>query len=96
LPSEVLFGVFEARRKPNRPSLVYCGDDEGAKQVAATLIRDVGFDPVDAGALRIARYMEPFSLLMGQLAYDGNAGPEVAYRFERFGAGIAGHASRDF
>ena len=61
VPSEVLFGVFEARRKANRPSLVYCGDDGGAKDVAATLIRDVGFEPVDAGPLRIARYMEPFT-----------------------------------
>jgi hypothetical protein len=85
VPSEVLFGVFEARRKANRPSLVYCGDDKGAKDVAATLIRDVGFDPVDAGRLRVARYMEPFSLLMGQLAYEGAGSPEVAYRFERFG-----------
>ena len=85
VPSEVLFGVFQARRKVNRPSLVYCGDDRGAKDVAATLIRDVGFDPVDAGPLRIARYMEPFSLLMGQLAYEGDGSPELAYRFERFG-----------
>jgi len=84
LPSEVLFGVFEARRKSNRPSLVYCGDDEGSKDIAARLIRDAGFDPVDAGPLRIARYMEPFALLMGQLAYEGSGGPEIAYRFERF------------
>lgn len=80
----MLFGVFEARRKATRPSLVYCGDDQGEKDVAATLIRDVGFDPVDAGPLRIARYMEPFSLLVGQLAYESEGGPEIAYRFERF------------
>jgi len=84
VPSEVLFGVFAAKRKAKRPSLVYCGDDQGAKDVAATLIRDVGFDPVDAGPLRIARYLEPFTLLMGQLAYEGEGGPELAYRFERF------------
>jgi predicted dinucleotide-binding enzyme len=84
VPSEVLFGVYEARRKAKRPSLVYCGDDARSKQVAADLIRDVGFDPVDAGPLRIARYTEPFGLLMGQLAYDGQGGPELAYRFERF------------
>jgi 8-hydroxy-5-deazaflavin:NADPH oxidoreductase len=83
VPSEVFFGVFRARRKANRPSMAYCGDDAGAKDVAATLIRDVGFEPVDAGPLRIARYMEPFALLMGQLAYDGDIGPELAYRFER-------------
>ncbi len=85
VPSEVLFSVFEARRKATRPALVYCGDHQGAKDVAATLIRDVGFDPVDAGPLRIARYTEPFSLLVAQLAYEGDAGPELAYRFERFG-----------
>jgi 8-hydroxy-5-deazaflavin:NADPH oxidoreductase len=65
--------------------MVYYGDDEDAKRVAATLIRDVGLDPVDAGALRVARYLEPFALLMGELAYEGEGGPELAYRFERFG-----------
>src|SRR5207302_4523939 len=48
VPSEVLFAVFEARNKAPRPGLVFCGDDKGAKEVAAKLIRDVGFDPVDA------------------------------------------------
>ena len=85
VPSEVLFDVFEARRRATKPSLVYCGDDASSKQVAAQLIRDVGFDPVDAGPLRIARYTEPFTLLIAQLAYEGDAGPELAYRFERFG-----------
>jgi predicted dinucleotide-binding enzyme len=47
------------------------------------LIRDVGFDPVNAGPLRIARYLE-FSLAMAQLAYEGDEGPEIAYRLERF------------
>ena len=35
VPSEVLFDVFEARRKAARPSLVYCGDHEDARDVAA-------------------------------------------------------------
>jgi len=85
VPSEVLFGVYEARRKATRPSLVYCGDDSRSKRVAAELIRDVGFDPVDAGPLRIARYTEPFALLVAELAYEGKGGAELAYRFERFG-----------
>src|SRR2546428_673192 len=85
VPSDVLFSVFEAKSKANRRTLVYWGDGEAEKQVAATLVRDVGFEPVDAGPLSIARYMEPFSLLVGQLAYEGHSGPEVAYRFERLG-----------
>ena len=82
VPSEVLFGVHEARRKASRPSLVYCGDDKRSKAVAAELIRDVGFEPVDAGPLRIARYTEPFALLVAQLAYKRKGSPELAYRFE--------------
>jgi len=85
VPSEVLFGVYEARRKAHHPSLVYCGDDAGAKEVAARLIHDVGFEPVDVGPLSTARYTEPFALLVARLAYEGEGGPELAYRFERIG-----------
>src|SRR5256884_6083276 len=63
-------------RRPPRSTLFpyttlfrsYCGDNESSKAVAAELIRDVGFDPVDAGPLRIARYTEPFTLLIARLA----------------------------
>ena len=83
-PSEVLFDVFESRRRVRRPSLVYCGDDPDANGVAAELIRDAGFEPVDAGPLRIARFSEPFTLLVARLAYEGDGGPALAYRFERY------------
>jgi len=83
VPSEVLFAVFAARRRARRPSLVYCGDARAGKTVAARLIEDVGFEPVDAGPLRIARYLEPFTLLVAQLAYQGRGGAHLAYRFER-------------
>jgi predicted dinucleotide-binding enzyme len=82
VPSEVLFGVFEARRQTTRPSLLYSGDDVHGKELTAKLIQDSGFDPVDAGPLRMARYLEPFTLLIAQLAYEGDRGPDLAYRFE--------------
>ena len=86
VPSEVLFDVFDAKRRTRRrPSLLYCGGARDAKDVAARLIREVGFEPVDAGPLRIARYLEPFSLAMAQVAYEGDEGPEIAYRIERLG-----------
>jgi hypothetical protein len=84
VPSEVLFAVYEAKGGERRPSMVYCGDDDDAKQIVAQLIRDVGFDPVDAGPLETARYSEPFTLLIAQLAYEGEDGPALAYRFERY------------
>jgi len=84
VPREVLFDVYARRRNAKRPSLVYCGDDRKAKKVAAKLIGDVGFEPVDAGPLRIARYTEPCALLIAQLAYEQKGGARLAYRFERF------------
>lgn len=91
VPSEVLFSVFESTGRGKgeagsgeRPSIVYCGDNAKAKKVAAQLISDAGFEPIDAGPLRIARYTEPFTLLIGQLAYEGDRGPAMAYRFEWF------------
>jgi 8-hydroxy-5-deazaflavin:NADPH oxidoreductase len=84
VPSEVLFAVYEARKGERRPSLVYSGDDEEAKGIVASLIRALGFDPVDAGPLEVARYSEPFTLLVARLAYDGDDGPALAYRFERY------------
>jgi predicted dinucleotide-binding enzyme len=84
IPSEVLFPVFEALGTGAPPNVMYCGDDEEAKEVAAQLIRDVGFDPTDVGPLSSARYMEPFTMLIAKLAYEGDDGPELAYRFERF------------
>ncbi len=54
------------------------------QRIAAELIRDAGFEPVDAGPLRIARYTEPFALLIGRAGVRRAGGPELAYRFERF------------
>jgi len=84
VPSEVLFAVYEARDGDARPSLAYCGDDADAKATAARLIGDVGFAPVDAGPLAVARYLEPFTLLIAKLAYETDGGPALAYRFERY------------
>jgi 8-hydroxy-5-deazaflavin:NADPH oxidoreductase len=85
VPSECLFGVFESRGSSRqRPHLIYYGDDANAKQIATQVIADAGFAPLDLGPLRVARYAEPFTLLVGQLAYGGPHGPHVAYRFEWF------------
>ena len=82
VPSEVFFGVFEKRKSKQRPNLVVSSDDQKAKEVVSELARDVGFEPVDAGPLKIARYSEPFALLIAQLAYEGEGGPELAYSFQ--------------
>lgn len=82
IPSEVLFGTFANKRKARKPSLLYCGDDAKSKKIAAGLIRDLGFDPLDLGALPMARFTEPMTMIVAELAYNGDKGPELAYRFE--------------
>ena len=84
VPSEVLLNVYESRRRKNRPSLVYYGDHKRAKTVTARLIRDIGFDPVDAGPLQTARYAEPFTMLVAQLAYETSRSSKLAYRLMRY------------
>jgi predicted dinucleotide-binding enzyme len=44
---------------PLRRALAVVGDDEGARQVVARLIDDLGFDSVDGGALANGRALEP-------------------------------------
>ena len=83
MPCEVLSGVYDAKRRIRRPSLVCCGDDAIGKSVAAKLIRDAGFDPVDTGGLRIARDVELVALRIDELTYGGAGGPALAHRFER-------------
>jgi|688.fasta_scaffold144669_2 hypothetical protein len=61
----------------------YCGDDAAAKAVAAKLIEDAGFEPVDAGVLQNARYLEPMAQLNIQIAYGLGGGTNVAFRYMR-------------
>lgn len=83
-PSEVLLDVFEGRNQHPRPSMAYCGDDQSSKQCVHELLEAFGFAPIDAGSLRLARYIEPFAMLATALAYGTDQGPEWVYRFGRF------------
>lgn len=85
IPSELLHEEVLALHPGRRgPAVIQCGDDPAAKAVVATLAPDAGLDPVDAGPLQIARYLEPFGLLIAQLAYTQEMGPELAYQLLRF------------
>ncbi len=82
---EDLAGNAGAKARAGTPSEAARASDAEAKRTAARLIVDVGFEPLDAGPLRIARYTEPFALLGARLAYEGEGGPQLAYRFEHLG-----------
>ncbi len=52
-------------------SVLISGDDAAAKARVAALARGIGFEPVDVGALRTARYTEAMALLLvSRLAGD--------------------------
>ena len=61
-------------------TMFYCGDDTDAKRIAASLARDIGFDPVDAGPLSNARLLEPVAMLWIWLAIQG--GMDHAFGFK--------------
>ena len=61
-------------------TMFYCGDDTDAKRIAASLARDIGFDPVDAGPLSNARLLEPVAMLWIWLAIQG--GMDRAFGFK--------------
>jgi hypothetical protein len=59
------------------------GDDAKAKQTVAQLTRDIGFDPVDCGPLKAARYLDTMGIMIIQLAYSYGMGPKIGYRLVR-------------
>ena len=61
-------------------SVFISGDDADAKKAVAGLARDIGFDPIDAGPLASARYLEAAAGLMVTLAYDVGMGTDVAIK----------------
>jgi predicted dinucleotide-binding enzyme len=58
----------------------YCGDDAAAKQTVAGLITQLGMEPVDAGPLRNARYLEATAMLYIHLAIRGGWGGNCALK----------------
>lgn len=61
-------------------TLFYCGDDAEAKQAVHQLAADLGFEAVDAGPLKNARYLEPLAMLYIHLAVRGGWGSNTAFK----------------
>jgi len=71
--------VAQAAAASGRLSVLYCGDHAAAKRVAAGLIADAGFVPVDVGRLAAAREVEALGRLLLDLAYGRGPG-SVGYQ----------------
>ncbi len=64
-------------------ALFVAGDDAASKESVMRLGREIGFEPVDAGPLKAARYLEPMGMLNISLAFSQKLGPGIGYRFLR-------------
>jgi len=53
-------------------------DDASAKETAKALIQSIGFAPIDAGALKNARYLEPLAALNIYFGYGAGLGTSIA------------------
>jgi 8-hydroxy-5-deazaflavin:NADPH oxidoreductase len=55
------------------------GDDQAAKASVSELASKMGFDVVDTGPLRIARFIEPLAMLNIQLGYGLGMGTGIGF-----------------
>jgi predicted dinucleotide-binding enzyme len=58
-------------------------DDVKAKDTVAQLTRDIGFEPVDCGSLRAARYLDAMAMMLMQLAFINGMGTKIGYKLVR-------------
>ena len=64
-------------------ALFVASDSVKAKQVIMQLGKDIGFEPVDAGPLKSARFLEPMGMLMINLGYDLGLGTCIGFRLAK-------------
>jgi 8-hydroxy-5-deazaflavin:NADPH oxidoreductase len=64
-------------------TMLIAGDDEAANAIVFDLARQIGFDPLNAGPLAIARLLEPMALLWINLAVIQGFGTRIAFQLER-------------
>jgi hypothetical protein len=80
---EQLLHADSRRFDGQQPTMFYCGDDAAAKQVTAALIDDTDFEPVDAGPLENARYLEAYAILIIRLGHTLGLGTNIAMKLMR-------------
>ncbi len=56
------------------------GDDLNAKNVVSQLTRDIGFDPVDCGPLKTARFLEAMGNMIINMAFTYGMGNKIGYK----------------
>jgi predicted dinucleotide-binding enzyme len=62
-----------------RAVMFVCGDDQDRKPTVLQLVRDIGFEAVDAGDSAVARLLEPLGMLWIHLALAQAMGRDWAF-----------------
>jgi 8-hydroxy-5-deazaflavin:NADPH oxidoreductase len=62
------------------PSIFYCGDNVEANQIAASLIKDCGYQAVNAGNLLVARTLETLASAWVQFAVASQLFPNLGLK----------------
>jgi len=68
-----------------RPAMFVAGDDDAKKPVVMQLLRDLAFEPIDAGPLANARLLEPLAMLWIDQALRRGRGRDFAFALVRRG-----------
>ena len=68
------------KTKGQQVSVFVAGDDEKARETTLQLARDIGFDAVDSGPLRNARWLETLGYLNIQLGFTQKMGTEIGFK----------------
>jgi 8-hydroxy-5-deazaflavin:NADPH oxidoreductase len=63
-----------------RLTVLVAGDDPSSKDAVRNLAEGIGFDSVDAGPLKSARYLEPLGMLNIILGYGMKMGADIGFR----------------
>ena len=61
-------------------TLFVAGDDASAKETVMRFGREIGFDSVDTGPLKSARYLEPMAILLINMGYGLGMGTGIGFR----------------
>jgi predicted dinucleotide-binding enzyme len=76
------FENFEDSSYPGygvRPAMFYCGNDAAAKASVATLIAELGWEPLDVGGVQQALHLEHMTLLWVRMVRMGGHSPHMVW-----------------
>jgi predicted dinucleotide-binding enzyme len=71
--------MADTRYAGGQPFMPVCGDDAEARKRVLALATLIGFDAVDCGDLKAARYLEPFAMTWIHMAIKLGHGRSFAF-----------------